>query len=198
LGKSDWEILMSKFISNNIHKIDKIIVHSGRMFNYSNLDSNVIDIEEIAHHLSIENRFGGATIFPYSVAQHSVIVAKNLPPKYQMLGLLHDAHEAYCKDVNPAIKNKVQSWQEFEDEVQDFVLKGFGYDFFELARAKIVKVMDFRALMTEKRDLLLPCQEKWDDYWLQFQPFDEPIEEKNWKVAKREFLEMFYKLKEIQ
>ena len=70
-------------------------------------------IADIAHHLSQINRFTGATLRPYSVAQHSVYVARRaggwdgqgyarLPEA--RFGLLHDSPEAFVGDVSSPLK----------------------------------------------------------------------------------------------
>jgi len=74
--------------------------YGGALFDLLNPDPRAVDFGVIAEHLSKINRFRGATIAPYSVAQHSVIVADHLPPEMRVYGLLHDAHEAYIGDVS--------------------------------------------------------------------------------------------------
>ncbi|MEE8537601.1 MAG: hypothetical protein V3S71_06295, partial [Acidobacteriota bacterium] len=83
-------------------------------------------IEDLAHHLANVNRYNGACVKPYSVAQHSVYVAEWLaehvglaPLRVAELGmeertvaennivkwgLLHDASEAYVSDICGPIK----------------------------------------------------------------------------------------------
>lgn len=64
---------------------------SGKRIDLLNPNPDQIDITDIAHHLSIINRFTGATRCPYSVAQHSLYVSMLLPESLQLHGLLHDA-----------------------------------------------------------------------------------------------------------
>lgn len=52
---------------------------------------------DIALSLSNMNRAAGR--FPWSVAQHSLLVARMLPPELVLEGLLHDAHEAITGDI---------------------------------------------------------------------------------------------------
>lgn len=75
---------------------------TGKRFDLLNPTIDMICIEDIAHHLSIENRWHGATRFPISVGYHSLLVAEQARPEIKLEALLHDAAEAYYKDfANP-------------------------------------------------------------------------------------------------
>jgi len=66
-----------------------------------------IDVLDIAHALSHQCRFSGHTRLFYSVAEHSVRVARLLKPRgkrVQLWGLLHDASEAYLVDLPTPLK----------------------------------------------------------------------------------------------
>lgn len=78
---------------------------SGKRIDLLNPDLSMIDIEDIAHHLALINRYSGATPLPYSVAQHSVYVAQS---SKNLGGLLHDAHEAYIGDVTTPVKDAME------------------------------------------------------------------------------------------
>lgn len=79
--------------------------YTGKLFDLENPTEDMICIEDIAHHLSLENRYNGATKFPYSVAQHSLHVCAMAPDNLKLEALLHDAAEAYCKDLTSPLKN---------------------------------------------------------------------------------------------
>lgn len=51
----------------------RINTYYGHTIDYIKPDSNEIDIRDIAHNLSFENRFICQTAEPYSVAQHCVL-----------------------------------------------------------------------------------------------------------------------------
>src|SRR5271166_5621775 len=64
---------------------------TGKKFFPFNPAPDQIDIRDIAHGLSLLCRFSGQAPFFYSVAEHSIYIAHNLPPHLQLEGLLHDA-----------------------------------------------------------------------------------------------------------
>lgn len=132
----------------------EIIVHSGRLVNVLNPEPADIDINDIAHSLSMQCRFTGHTREFYSVAQHSVLVANNSPSAYALYGLLHDASEAYLSDIARPVK-KHPDFEVFykaaEARLQDAI-----YYHFDLEPETPVAVMevDNILLRTEARDLM--------------------------------------------
>ena len=81
---------------NSLH----MLTFSGRDYLPTQMVPADVRIEDVAHALSLICRFGGHTEVHYSVAQHSLLVARILeergaPVEAQLAGLLHDAHEAY-------------------------------------------------------------------------------------------------------
>ena len=89
---------------------------TGRLIDLDHPTPDMIDIEDIAHALSMICRFGGQCRHFYSVAEHSLIVEqlghKNLDeysrlpnPTLAMALLLHDSAEAYIGDIITPIKN---------------------------------------------------------------------------------------------
>ena len=75
------------------------------------LPPEAMGFDSIAHALATNNRFNGHTPNPYSVAQHSMLVASLLPPdsspELLLQALMHDAAEAYISDVISPIKAKI-------------------------------------------------------------------------------------------
>lgn len=77
---------------------------SGGDVNLALPSPSSIRMRDIAHHLACINRFSGAPPVPYTVAQHSCVVARiveqlHAEPLIVLQALLHDAHEAFTADV---------------------------------------------------------------------------------------------------
>lgn len=84
-----------------------------------------VHIRDVAHHLSVENRYGGGTRRPYSVAEHSVLVSvlaaqhadgitlDDGPAMAARWGLMHEVFEAYAKDIPRG--QKTRTWLESDD-----------------------------------------------------------------------------------
>lgn len=114
----------------------KIRMHpSGRLVEPLNVQPEDIDIRDIAHHLSNECRYAGATPEHYSVAQHSVLVAEHLAqsmwrltPEILLAALLHDAAEAYIKDLPSPMKHdpRFAFYREIDAALTDRIYTRFG------------------------------------------------------------------------
>lgn len=85
-----------------------IRTHSGHTFEMSLLADNTrrICLDDIATSLAKQCRFNGHVPGFYSVAEHSVIVSYLVPPELALLGLLHDAAEAYLGDIVSPVKQQ--------------------------------------------------------------------------------------------
>lgn len=83
---------------------------SGKWFDPMNALPEDIHIEDIAHALSNQCRWGGHTDPFYSVAQHSSIIAGLASAEHALWGLLHDAAEAYLVDLPRPLKKLVPEY----------------------------------------------------------------------------------------
>jgi|688.fasta_scaffold410662_3 5'-deoxynucleotidase YfbR-like HD superfamily hydrolase len=131
--------------------------YTGRIVDLTRFCEDDICIEDIAHALSQIIRFTGHSRAPYSVAQHSLLVAEIATPEHRLWALLHDASEAYLGDVASPLKTLLPEYRDLEEKFQKVIAGRFGLPWPMPAE---VKHADRVALMTEKRDLLL-TQHEW-------------------------------------
>ena len=124
-----------------------------------------IYIEDIAHSLSNQCRFAGHCKEFYSVAEHSVRVASLLEGQSWdldvcLLGLLHDASEAYLVDLPRPVKRQVEGYSELERVCMQAIIEK--YDLHEAVRfLDRVKEADEILLATEQRDLMSTPPDDW-------------------------------------
>lgn len=140
-------------------------------------------IEDIAHHLALENRYAGGSPEPFSVAEHSVRVcrrvrAKGASPSVQLASLLHDSEEAYFKDMPSPIKSHP-------------VMAGY-----KMA-AKHMRSVIFDRFMLDYRLVDASHQADDDEYYRERRemwPLDplKYVEPWDWTVAEAEFLREFH------
>lgn len=132
-----------------------ITTYTGGKFHYLEPSPDEIHIEDIAHHLSLLCRFTGACKSFYSVAEHSMRVARLLPPELKLAGLLHDASEAYLNDISRPVKYS-HKLHETEQLISKVVADKFSVDIFHPE----VKKADDTLIATEARDLM-PNTDTW-------------------------------------
>ncbi len=164
----------------------EITTYSGKQVNPFNIRLEDLDINDIAHSLSLLNRFLGHTVEPYSVAEHSVRVSCLCEPRDALAGLLHDASEAYLGDVSTPIKNHpcMEGYRTAEWRAMHKVIAKWGLSGESLAR---VRVVDETICATEGAKLFFEVP-AWTDmrdkYWFGITPWP-------WKAARLAFLERF-------
>lgn len=169
-----------------------IQTHTGRAFDFAHPRVEDVCIEDVAHALARICRFGGHTTF-YSVAQHSVLVSRQLvsfAPVVQLEGLLHDAHEAYVGDVVEPLKRLpgMEVYREIEDRAWRVVAKALGV---RREACPAVMVADKRMCQTE-RQLLGKAPKPWV---LDVEPYDIKITPWAPAAAEEVFLLKYHELK---
>lgn len=179
-----------------------IVLSNGRFVNLLDVRDEDIDIEVIAHSLSLQCRYMGHIKHHYSVAQHCCLVCDcitkeiGIESKASLAGLLHDASEAYLHDLVRAIKvglrDEGSKWVELEHDIQSKIYLKYGVYNHDQYHSRIKK-WDNLVLRDEVDQLFPPCP--------QFQQLlsDTPsagvtIERMIPSKAKAEFLDRFERL----
>lgn len=106
-----------------------IMTSSGRKFHLLDMAENVFDIDEIADALSKLCRFTGHTSKFYSVAEHSVRVARSVPLAHRVAALLHDAPEAYLGDVASPLRSVLPDYNAVYSHVERWMQDCAAYAF---------------------------------------------------------------------
>ena len=141
----------------------RIQTFTGKMVDPFALNPDDICVEDLAHALSMQCRFTGHTREFYSVAQHSVLVSVYCDPAIALLGLLHDASEAYLMDLPRPLKYSplFAFYREREQAAMDAILDHFRIWTAQVEYHEAVKEADDRMLATEARDLMAPLHPEW-------------------------------------
>ena len=124
--------------------------HRGGRFYPGWPEHLVPDIKDIAHALSNICRFGGHCARFYSVAEHSIHVARLLPPELRLQGLMHDAAEYVMGDMPTPLKRALHDYRVLEAKVWAVIADTFGLP---LNLDSQVHRADLSMLALEKRDL---------------------------------------------
>lgn len=194
-------------------QIYDIEMPTGHYLNVADPAHADIRIEDIAHKLAQTNRFGGATYYPYSVAQHVVLVATRLRNtgatlEEQYAGVHHDDAEYVTQDTQKPIKLYLgadDKLADMEDAWQHEIEKRLGVRPYDKA---LIKGADTFAVLIEAKNLLpskgrnwraRPAQKQWKlldgalpeqlrtpSYWRG---------EIHWKEARDAYLELHYELR---
>jgi uncharacterized protein len=135
-----------------------ILTATGRHFSYLDPRPEDIHILDIAQGLACESRYNGHTRSFYSVAQHAWHASQIVPREHALEALLHDATEAYCKDIPRPLKELLPDYQEIEERVDGTIRAAFGL---QGSMHPAVKNADLVLLATERRDLMPEDDTPW-------------------------------------
>lgn len=139
---------------------------TGIVFDPLNPEAADVDLVDIAHALSMKCRYTGHCREFYSVAQHSVLMARN--SSYGLAApwaLFHDASEAYLPDIARPIKDEAfPNFREIEARVLEAVAEALGLPWpIPVHIDAHVKALDNGALITEASELMPSAGKGWKD-----------------------------------
>ena len=124
------------------------MTYTKKMFDPLRPNAEMIDIEDIAHALSMLCRANGHFKSFYSVAQHSIncmmeAKAREYSERIQLACLLHDASEAYLSDVTRPVKAELPRYKEIEAPLQELIWnKWLGEPLTEEERKQVFDIDD--------------------------------------------------------
>lgn len=169
-------------------------------------------LEDIVWALSFKCRWTGHSRVFYSVAEHSVRVAEevlrqvqamsveeHVPYQAALIGLMHDATEAYLPDVARPIKEsilidlgeEVVSFREAEDRLMKVISTALELPSLSSELYPQIKRADDVVLITEARDIVHGL-----DSWakVEYEPLEEVIVPWTPEKSRVEFMKLYNKL----
>ena len=117
-----------------------------------------VDIESIAHSLSMLCRYNGHCLRFYSVAEHCVHLSYTVDPEHARWALMHDAVEAYVGDMVRPVKNDMPEFRSIEDNLEAVLAGKFGLGWPMPAQ---VKEHDTRIVVDEREQNMAPSSLPW-------------------------------------
>lgn len=125
-----------------------------------------IDIRDIAHALSNLCRFNGHVKKFYSVAEHSCHVSDLFDSDYlRLVGLLHDASEAYLCDMPRPIK-RCNGFSNLYLQAEERLMQVIAVRFsIQWPMPTSIVIADNRLLGTEAAQLMAPLHPEWADLY---------------------------------
>lgn len=143
--------------------------YTGKQVNFTDPNPADICIEDIAHSLARTCRYGGHCRIDgiWSVAEHSLVVEEWLDEHFRLyrlrlLGLLHDAAEAYIGDLPPQAKALLPEYQRWERNCERAIWRAFGMDPPGMGEVERVKEGDRAALAAEAAAMMFSKGEEWE------------------------------------
>lgn len=179
------------------------LYHSNQFVDLLNPKVEDIDIRDIARGLAFECRYNGQIKRFYSVASHSILACRFAPKELKLEALLHDAEEAYIKDLTRGLKLSLNQ-RCYDDNLTSCYkkialnLKNRIADRFKLSRLnmdwKVIKDIDNRLLITEAQEL---CN-RVSDWNLDFIPYNS-VRLPEWSFGEtiEKFLTLYERYKRI-
>ena len=136
-----------------------IMTHSKKMFDPLHPDVSLIDIEDIAHALSMLCRANGHFRSFYSVGQHCIWCAKEAQARgydrrVVLACLLHDAVEAYMSDVPRPLKSMLPEYVAVEERLLHKIYEKYLGSDLTAEEAALVKAVDDDVLYYDLKELL--------------------------------------------
>ena len=144
---------------------DCITTYTGKHFDPTHPDEELICIEDIAHALSLLCRGNGHVRTFFSVGQHCILCAKEAEARgYSgrliLASLLHDASECYLSDVPRPFKKTLSGYKEQEKNLLDLIYQKYLGSPLNAKEKQLLKEIDDDMLWFDLTHLLNEPQER--------------------------------------
>lgn len=108
-------------------KGSQILIGNGRLLDPFDLQPDDIDVWALCKSMAKLNRYTGHTLYPYSVAQHTYLLAQAVPKPLRRAALVHDMSEPLMGcDVARPVKRRLPDFTRLEEEIQRVLFDHFG------------------------------------------------------------------------
>lgn len=139
---------------------------TGQQFFFHSPETHKYNLRDIGQALSQICRFGGASTFHYSVAQHSILMADKMYEIHKSSALaldclFHDAAEAYVGDMKKPIKVQIPKFGEIEGRIDRAIRRRFGLLGLIQPENALTKEYDMRIISDERRQVMQACDHDW-------------------------------------
>lgn len=171
------------------------IATSSGVIDLLNPEYSALDLISLGKQLAQVNRWGGATIAPWSVAQHSGMVVEQLPAEWRPYGLIHDMHESIVGEI-PTPAKQAMHLLGGGDALHRLVTAldkaitltaGLRWPWPAEARAAVDHA-DAVALVTEARDVVLPSVDTSWTAALPVAPLRRRLHPQTWTTAEADMV----------
>jgi uncharacterized protein len=161
-----------------------LLTASGTHFDLVDPQPDMVNVLDIAQGLANECRYTGQCRWFYSVAQHATLASHIVEPEFALEALLHDASEAYLKDLPRPLKQLLPDYRHIERRVEAVIRAKFGLP---PIISEPVHRADLIMLATERRDLVVEDATEWE-ILRNVTPLDKRIRAKPPRVAESLFI----------
>jgi hypothetical protein len=139
-----------------------VLTRSGRRVYFLDPRAADFSVADVARGLAAHPRWAGQTVEPYSVAQHSVLVAEVAEEEGAealevMRALFHDGAEAFAADLVRPLKYELRRYRRIEERMLSAMCAAFGLP---LQGGAVLRRAHRRVEATERRDLFPPGERR--------------------------------------
>lgn len=105
----------------------RTLLSNGKYADPMDLKPEDVHVDILSHALANINRYSGHCRHPYSVAQHSVAMARLCDPGLEKACMLHDAVEIFTGDIPYPIKKYLgPKYEELEEAISRQIFEIYG------------------------------------------------------------------------